>query len=169
MTNNDELAKRLIARRAEMEWSQEELSKQSGVAAAQISRYESGKSKPRPNIIKKLSSALMVPFDWLAYGDESQFQLVGRDEEKGLGPMMYLDLPDDLLQSIEEEASELGIPFDEMVIKILTSAMDERSSKRTTLTIEPSEDDELSITHKDMEGSSPSDYSGLIDESDLGI
>lgn len=63
------LAQRIIKARSGHGWSQAELAEVSGIAAAQISRYEQGKNTPRPNVIAKLAKALAVSFEWLAYGE----------------------------------------------------------------------------------------------------
>ena len=81
MTNNDTFSKRLIQRRAQFGYSQEELSKLTGIAAAQISRYEAGINKPRANIISKIANCLSVPFSWLAYGDTSELIDINKDED----------------------------------------------------------------------------------------
>jgi transcriptional regulator with XRE-family HTH domain len=128
MTDNDDFQKRLIARRAEMEWSQEDLSRESGVAAAQISRYESGKSKPRPNVIKKLSTALMVPFDWLAYGNESMFKL-SSPEEQMMGTLIHLELPEEVSKYVTREAVRLGVSSSDVVLRILTEIYSDRSKQ----------------------------------------
>jgi transcriptional regulator with XRE-family HTH domain len=62
------LKDRLTKARAAMGWTQHQLAEASGVAAAQISRYESGRSEPRFEVIAKLAKALDVQFDWLARG-----------------------------------------------------------------------------------------------------
>ncbi|MDD0814260.1 helix-turn-helix transcriptional regulator [Curvibacter sp. HBC28] len=57
---------RLIKARAGHGWSQADLAEVSGVAAAQISRYELGRSRPRSEVIARLAKAMAVSFDWLA-------------------------------------------------------------------------------------------------------
>ena len=64
----NELAHRLIKARSGHGWSQADLSEVSGVAAAQISRYESGRAKPRPEVVAKLAKSLAVGFEWLLDG-----------------------------------------------------------------------------------------------------
>lgn len=59
---------RLIQSRARLGYSQKELSKLTGIAASQISRYELGDHKPRSKAILKLATHLKVSFSWLAYG-----------------------------------------------------------------------------------------------------
>lgn len=65
---DSELPQRLIKARSGHGWSQADLAQVSGVAAAQISRYEQGRSKPRSEVVAKLAKALAVSFEWLAFG-----------------------------------------------------------------------------------------------------
>ncbi|WEE06829.1 helix-turn-helix transcriptional regulator [Serratia marcescens] len=69
MTENDTIAKRMIERRAELGLSQEKLAEIAGIAPAQISRYESGKNRPRAPALIKLARALGVTFSWLSFGN----------------------------------------------------------------------------------------------------
>lgn len=64
------LAQRLIEARSRKGWSQADLATFSGVAAAQISRYESARSVPRSEVAGKLAGALGVSFNWLLWGRE---------------------------------------------------------------------------------------------------
>lgn len=66
---NEDFQHRLIKARSGHGWSQADLAEVSGVAPAQISRYELGKSKPRTEVIARLAKSLAVAFDWLAYGN----------------------------------------------------------------------------------------------------
>lgn len=118
MTKENHFTKRMIARRADQGLSQEDLSKRSGVAAAQISRYELGKSKPRPNVIAKLAEALKVPYEWLAYGDNDVEPL------KLPGINTYqVELPGDLAKIIEKRAEEIGIPEYELMERMLAISL----------------------------------------------
>lgn len=65
---DNELATRLIKARSDKGWSQADLANESGVAAAQISRYEQGRSRPRPEVLSKLAKAMGVDFSWLSMG-----------------------------------------------------------------------------------------------------
>ena len=69
MIKDNSLAMRMIERRAELGLSQEQLAEATGIASTQISRYESGKHKPRGKAIIKLAHALNVNFSWLLFGD----------------------------------------------------------------------------------------------------
>ncbi|EAM8301876.1 helix-turn-helix transcriptional regulator [Salmonella enterica] len=117
MTKENHFIKRMIARRVDQGLSQEELSKKSGVAAAQISRYELGKSKPRPNVIARLAEALNVPFEWLAYGDND----VEPVPIPGI-PTRQIELPEDLANIIKKKADEMGIPEYEFIERMLAES-----------------------------------------------
>lgn len=65
---DNDLPQRLIQARSILGMSQLDLATRSGVAAAQISRYESGRSRPRAEVVAKLSNGLGVPFEWLLNG-----------------------------------------------------------------------------------------------------
>lgn len=68
MIKNESIAMRMFERRAELGLSQEQLAEVSGIASTLISRYESGKHKPRAKTIVKLAIALGVTFSWLSFG-----------------------------------------------------------------------------------------------------
>ncbi|AJJ19360.1 helix-turn-helix domain-containing protein [Yersinia intermedia] len=116
MTKYDGIAERMIERRAELGWTQEQLSKESGVAAAQISRYEAGINTPRANVIAKLAKGMMIPFSWLAYGDPKDFI----QEPLPAGETEYhIHLPADIAEMIDAKAKEAGIEPHEMARRIL--------------------------------------------------
>jgi len=117
MTKHDDIASRMIERRAQLGWSQEQLSKESGVAAAQISRYEARVNKPRANVIAKLAKGLLVPFSWLANGDTSEFDI--SDAPSGFFDMT-IQLPEDLAAAIKQAAASKGISEDEYIIQSLS-------------------------------------------------
>lgn len=111
------LAQRIIKARSGHGWSQAELAEVSGIAAAQISRYEQGRNVPRPPVIAKLAKALAVSFEWLAYGKG--------DPEDGSDVPQYpasqkligaIELDGELLDAVELMAKESGLSI-EMTIK----------------------------------------------------
>jgi transcriptional regulator with XRE-family HTH domain len=115
----NELAHRLIKARSGHGWSQADLSEVSGVAAAQISRYESGRAKPRPEVVAKLAKSLAVGFEWLAYGtgdidDGSEVPRYPASQK----PVYTLDLGDDeeLRSTLEELAQHYGLTL-QMAVK----------------------------------------------------
>lgn len=116
MTKHDDIASRMIERRAQLGWSQEQLSKESGVAAAQISRYEARVNTPRANVIAKLAKGLLVPFSWLANGDTSEFDI--NDAPSGFFDLT-IQLPEELALAIKQAAAKKGISEDEYIIQSL--------------------------------------------------
>ncbi|MBY0242956.1 MAG: helix-turn-helix domain-containing protein [Burkholderiaceae bacterium] len=83
MTLNDTFGGRLAQARGLIGLSQSELAEQTGIAAAQISRYESGRNTPRPAIVAKLASALSVTMEWLN-GDKGNASLKDLPERRKL-------------------------------------------------------------------------------------
>ncbi|OCQ53545.1 transcriptional repressor DicA [Photorhabdus australis subsp. thailandensis] len=116
MTNDNSIASRLIERRVMLGWSQNELAKQSEVAPAQISRYESGKSKPSTQVIGRLANAMYVPFEWLAYGDTTRFENVKNES----GEMLYsIGMSADIVDMIDKEALRLNVDPGELTRAVL--------------------------------------------------
>lgn len=114
MTNNDTLASRLIRRRAELGYTQDQIAKLAGIAPAQISRYESGINKPRAKMIASLAEVLSVPYEWLATGDETNFSI---DAPKAEGETdHWFHFPADIYDALMAEAEETGKSFNEVVI-----------------------------------------------------
>lgn len=68
MTGNEGLSERIRNRRIELGLSQAQLSRDTGIAAPQLSRYESGANEPRADIAAKLAKALGVTYEWLLDG-----------------------------------------------------------------------------------------------------
>lgn len=120
MTKNDDIARRITSRRADLGWSQERLSQESGVAAAQISRYESGLNKPRANIVGKLASAMAVEFSWLAYGEHANPDYVETE----------LVIPKDLKEIIVTKAKENGMTEEDFIVHILRDHYHETTNKK---------------------------------------
>ncbi|TDF26198.1 XRE family transcriptional regulator [Delftia tsuruhatensis] len=116
---DSELPQRLIKARSGHGWSQADLAEVSGVAAAQISRYEQGRSKPRTEVTAKLAKALAVRFEWLAYGDGSPDagDLVP-EHPKSRKEFIALELTDEQYARIQRFAQSRGITY-EMAIHTL--------------------------------------------------
>lgn len=104
---DNSVAQRLVKARSAHEWSQQELSEVSGVAAAQISRYEAGRSKPRPEVLAKLAKALGVQFEWLSRGagpieEESKTFPSNRN-------VYQIELTDEQAAELERFAKSMGV------------------------------------------------------------
>lgn len=91
-------------------WSQVDVANASGVAAAQISRYEQGSNTPRPQVVARLATALGVSFSWLLTGAGQPVDpwLAGRST-------LRVELPEDLIRRIEQAASQNRRLVDEEV------------------------------------------------------
>lgn len=126
MTNNDTFSKRLIQRRAQFGYSQEELSKLTGIAAAQISRYEAGINKPRANIISKIANCLSVPFSWLAYGDTSELIDINKDEDN---VSFSISLPKAQYDLLILNANENNMDIETYIHQIIVPEYLERKKK----------------------------------------
>lgn len=94
-----ELSERLIKARSERGWSQQTLANTSGIAPAQISRYELGSSSPRSEVVMRLAKALGVSYEWLRDG--------GGLESKSDEPFGLRLLPD-LCEKIAYAARDAG-------------------------------------------------------------
>ncbi|MCU6406630.1 helix-turn-helix domain-containing protein [Enterobacter quasiroggenkampii] len=113
MTINDSIATRIIERRAELEMSQNDLAREASVAPAQISRYESGKTLPRPKVIARLAEALLVPYAWLAYGE-------GREERiSGSGKIdLHFNVPKELKEFFDKKCTEEGMSKEDLLVEM---------------------------------------------------
>ncbi|MFV0675530.1 helix-turn-helix domain-containing protein [Variovorax sp. tm] len=110
MTNFPEtFGQRLIKARSGHGWSQQELAEVSGVAAAQISRYESGRTSPRSEVAAKLAKALAVSFDWLLRG-QGVPEVGAEIAMYPTGRHVYeVEVDDDVKQQIEQVAIAMGM------------------------------------------------------------
>ena len=123
---DETLKLRLVKARSAMGWSQQGLADVSGVAAAQISRYEAGRSVPRPEVVARLARALGVQFEWLATGAGALD--TGEDVPKypkGV-TVMPLDLPPDDYDAIQRFAKEEGLTMEMAARKLLLDALELR-------------------------------------------
>jgi len=100
MTSNDTFGSRLTQARVELGLSQAELAERTGIAPAQISRYESGRNIPRAGVVVKLAKALDVSSQWLITGT---FPF-----DRQLGPPITIQLPEHLHHTLAERAEVRG-------------------------------------------------------------
>lgn len=107
MTDISGVKDRLIRARSARGWSQQTLADKSGVAAAQISRYESGRSAPRPEVIARLARAIGISFEWLLEGTEDGSLEVLADPLEGdrtRGHALRMLLPSEMVKRLEAAA-----------------------------------------------------------------
>ena len=111
-----DLSERLIKARSERGWSQQDLANSSGIAPAQISRYEVGSNRPRSVVVMRLAKALGVSYEWLQDGDGSRSESDGaKNKTKRITksrtrelPPFGQSLPPDLGEKIEYAARDAG-------------------------------------------------------------
>jgi transcriptional regulator with XRE-family HTH domain len=116
---DESLSLRLIKARSAMGWSQQNLSEVSGVAAAQISRYEAGRSSPRAEVLAKLARALNVEFAWLAHGD-GPVGAPGDVPKYPAGVTVFpLDIPPEHYDAIAKFAEEEGLTMEMAIRKLV--------------------------------------------------
>ncbi|MER5000233.1 helix-turn-helix domain-containing protein [Providencia stuartii] len=115
MTKDNSIAKRLTTLRAQKGLSQNELAELSGVAPAQISRYESGVNVPRAHIIAKLAKALGVQYSFLESGffvddDELWTQMsINKDNTATVS----LELDNETLEIAKKSAEIRGVSLED--------------------------------------------------------
>ena len=123
---NEDFQHRLVKARSGHGWSQAELAEVSGVAPAQISRYELGKSKPRTEVVAKLAKAMAVSFDWLAYG-KGEIE-AGVDVPKYPSRQKFLtsiELDEALFSRLKFIAELRGITTEMALHALLSEALDD--------------------------------------------
>jgi len=95
---DEQIALAIRKRRAELEWSQEELAKRSGLKQTTVSGYENGTRTPGPNALRALSRTMRVPINYF-YGDQATRDLM----REALGGQLD-DMDDETRKLVEESA-----------------------------------------------------------------
>ena len=98
----NKFASRLTQARAEAGMTQRELSEQTGISTVQLSRYEAGKSNPRPPLLVKLANALAVSPQWL---NGSEFH------EQDEVHLVKFDMPEAEMELLEKFSQDSGVPM----------------------------------------------------------
>lgn len=114
------VAERIIKARSALGWTQTQLGLAAGVAATQISRYESGRAIPRAPIVAKLAAAMNTSFDWLMKGQGTP----DRDVPSAVGPgttTMTFEVTEDTMSAIRRFAETEGLSID-MAVNVLIRA-----------------------------------------------
>ncbi|MBI6474687.1 helix-turn-helix domain-containing protein [Proteus mirabilis] len=115
MIKNNSIAKRLTELRAQKGLSQSELAELSGVAPAQISRYESGINVPRAHIIAKLAKALGVQYSFLENGFsmDGENLLTQMSMNKDNTATISLELDNETLEIAKKSSEIRGISLED--------------------------------------------------------
>lgn len=128
MTEQDNFSQRLMSARSLQGMSQQALAEASGVAAAQISRYESGKSSPRPEVVAKMSRAMGVDFDWLFTGNGPAPVGVGSHQNRQLvfgdPTVLVVPIPLDMQEKLKAAAEAEGRSLEAEVLRRLQSSLE---------------------------------------------
>lgn len=114
---------RLTKARSALGMNQTQLGSICGIAATQISRYESARATPRPETVSKIAKALGVSYDWLMTGHGS----VGAgDNAPSPAPPRYdlfeVDLPPELNEYVQARAIEHGLTPEMEILSLLRAA-----------------------------------------------
>lgn len=123
MTEPETIKDRLIRVRSALGWTQQDLAEASGVAAAQISRYESGRNEPRAEMVAKLAKSLDVQFDWLAHG---RGPIEGGHPDRTSPPGVHLiemDLTDEELRHLQQYAQAKGLTVEMAARQLIFSSV----------------------------------------------
>lgn len=122
---NEDFQHRLVKARSGHGWSQAELAEVSGIAPAQISRYEQGRSRPRTEVIAKLAKALAVSFEWLAEGrgDIDDGSTIPRYPNSHF-PNPPLQLESDFQQALKRFAQAEGVTLEMAMRAVFLQAVE---------------------------------------------
>ncbi|MBH2008212.1 MAG: helix-turn-helix transcriptional regulator [Xanthomonadaceae bacterium] len=112
------IGERITYARQQRNLSQGELMRQSGIAATQLSRYETGRAIPRKLAAAKLSQALAVSLRWLETGEGQMDEFPSSDKE---GMTFWID--DELRSRLASFASYNGLTLTEALAEILDSPL----------------------------------------------
>jgi hypothetical protein len=115
----DTIAWRIMKARALSHMAQSDLAQASGIAAAQISRYEQGRNTPRPEILAKLASVLGTTMEWLRNGGEE-----GHPVQKDLPKVERKQFPSD-------EVDKYLLRFDDDGMRHQLKEMAKKTGRKT--------------------------------------
>ncbi|MET3441355.1 transcriptional regulator with XRE-family HTH domain [Variovorax paradoxus] len=104
--------------------SQGDLARESGIAATQLSRYETGRATPRKLALARLAQALAVSLEWLERGD-GEMDEYPTAEGKGLAFHVDAEIAD----RIAAYAYFHGVTVPEAIAEILDNALSVYSEK----------------------------------------
>ncbi|NSX14973.1 helix-turn-helix domain-containing protein [Cupriavidus taiwanensis] len=119
MYEDDDLRLRLVFARGSRGLSQAGLARLAEIAPTQLSRYESGRSKPRPETLHKLASILDVSPRWLATGEGSINDHEFPDEIPEGIKEITVELPDEVIIALRREAAAAGVSVSEQINRVI--------------------------------------------------
>lgn len=119
---NDTFGMRLARLRSKNGMTQRDLGAAVGISWSQVSRYESGKARPRLPVLMKIADALGTDIESLN-GDSSN--------EEGREITLMLSSAEE--KTIEDFATKEGITFDQAVNQMIAAGMKNRMDKNPDL------------------------------------
>jgi transcriptional regulator with XRE-family HTH domain len=131
----NEFASRLLEARSSAGLTQKELADQVGISSVQLSRYEGGKSQPRPPVLAQLAKALGVSPSWLASGELTvspapapfvDGELVRKPDGSG---EMVVRMDSATREALEAKAKSLGVTPEAALKIIVLEGMQTRMEK----------------------------------------
>ena len=117
MFADDQVGERIKLRRAQLKMSQHMLSASVGIATPQLYQYESGRTKPRPDMIGRLASALLVRVDWLACGNEPMLENESHSHENI--NQVEFNIPVEAYSKLKQVAQDQNTSISELIKQIL--------------------------------------------------
>ena len=117
------IGNRIVHVRGLLGLSQAELAARVGIAATQLSRYESGKNLPRTTTLFRIAEALNVSPRWLEHGDGNMNAHEFATPPKPGEHEVVVDLPDELYAAIRTIADAHGRTMDEQMQLLIASAL----------------------------------------------
>lgn len=131
MYSESEIGTRLVHARTLAGKSQIEIAEAAGLAPTQLSRYESGRSKPRPMTLKRLAEALDISPAWLATGEGAVNDHEFTEPTPAGQQELALDLPAEVIRVIRKHADEAGITMREQIRNVLIQFVSELEAGNT--------------------------------------
>lgn len=125
MNHKYSIGQRIRFARAELGLTQAALANKCEIAPTQFSRYESGRSTPRPETIVKIASALNVSPEWLGTG-QGPIESNNSDTPplyNGKDSVIQISLPSDLAKDLKKEAESLDLTVEMLILRALSSQM----------------------------------------------
>ena len=105
------IGEKIKALRKEKMWSQDDLSHAINIHSKHISRYENDKTKPGPDVLKKIADAFGVSMDYLMYDN------VPKDEKTKIYDPELLEQFEMMGQLKEEDRNTIKNVIKAMIMK----------------------------------------------------
>jgi len=119
--------------------TQRELADAVGLSTVQLSRYESGKSTPRPPILAGLAKALAVSRAWLEHGDVAPGDPIDNKNT------VTISFSQEEFKSLEAVAKKLGLSVEATMGRLLREELSRKTPNQLCNTpVHPTDPSEVS-------------------------